>query len=312
MKVYSTLEEFKPLRYAVVTGGIFDGVHLGHQKILNRLNEVAKLTYGETVVYTFWPHPRRVITPNDAHLKLLHTYEERMEAMRGLGIQHLLHIPFTEEFSQMTCSDFISEVLVKKIGTKKLIIGHDHRFGKNREGTFAHLLEAAPLYHFEVEEIPAQDIQHIVISSSKIRKALETNQVEAAAQLLGHPYSLSGTVMHGQQLGAKIGFPTANIKVSSPDKLIPANGVYAVEVLHGKKRYKGMLNIGYRPTVNGTNLSIEVNIFNFNQNIYDQPLTISFLYFLREEKKFPSLEALISQLKIDYQTCLEKFQHETI
>jgi len=312
MKVYNALEEFKPLRYAVVTGGIFDGVHLGHQKILNRLNEASRQMNGETAVYTFWPHPRRILAPNGASLPLLHTREERIEAMRALGIQHLLHIPFTNEFSQLTYGDFISEVLVKKIGTKKLIIGHDHRFGKNREGTFAHLSEAAPKYGFETEEIPAQDIEHIVISSSKIRKALETHQPEIASRLLGRPYSLSGTVMRGQQLGAKIGFPTANIKVSSPDKLIPACGVYAAEAWHGEKKYKGMLNIGYRPTVNGKNLSVEVHIFNFSQNIYDQSLTVRFLHFLREEKKFPTLEALAEQLKIDSQICLEKFSHETI
>lgn len=299
MKIYHTLDDFARLDYAVVTSGTFDGVHLGHQKILSRLKEIAEKNSGETVVITFWPHPRLVLKPEDQSLKLLNTFEEKAGLLKEQGIHHLLRIPFTKEFSQITSLEFIKDILVDRIGTKKLVIGYDHRFGRNREGSFEELKLNGPKYGFDVEEIPRQEIDHLAVSSSKIRKALEEGDVVTAQHLLGQPYSITGRVVKGNRLGRVLGFPTANIDVDSHYKLIPAAGIYAVTVLHAAKRYKGMLYIGTRPTVEGAGPSIEVNIFDFDKDIYGEELTVNFEKLLRPDSKFKDLEALKNQLYKD-------------
>ena len=298
MKIYHGIEDFSRLDYAVVTSGTFDGVHLGHQKILSRLNEIASSQRGETVVITFWPHPRLVLKP-DTTLKLLNTFEEKAELLKAQGINHLVRIPFTKEFSQLTSEEFIIKILVETIGTKKLVIGYDHHFGKNREGSFEQLKLNGPKYGFEVEEISRQDVDHIGVSSTKIRKALEEGDIDTATHLLGNPYSLTGRVVSGDKLGRLLGFPTANIQIDTAFKLIPADGIYAVTVVYAHETFKGMLYIGNRPTINGVKQNIEVNIFDFNRDIYGDSLTIHFHSLIRLDIKFNDLEGLRTQLGLD-------------
>ncbi len=304
MKIYHGIDDFTRLDYAVVTSGTFDGVHVGHQKILNRLREIASRNHGETVVITFWPHPRLVLHPEDDTLKLLNTFEEKAELLKEQGIQHLVRIPFTKEFSQYTSEEFIQKILVETIGTKKLVIGYDHRFGHNREGSFEQLKINAPRYGFEVEEIPRQDVDHVGVSSSKVRKALEEGDIDTTTHFLARPYALTGRVVMGDKLGRLLGYPTANIEIDTKYKLIPADGIYAVTVLHEHTTYKGMLYIGNRPTVNGTKRNIEVNIFDFGKDIYGESLTLYFHKLIRGDAKFSDLEGLKVQLGIDKQDAL--------
>jgi riboflavin kinase/FMN adenylyltransferase len=299
MKVYYHPDDFSRLPFAVVTSGTFDGVHLGHQKILNRLKEIAREHQGETVVVTFWPHPRLVLHPEDTSLKLLNTFEEKAELLKQAGIDHLVRIPFTREFSHLSSEEFIIRILVQTIGTRKLVIGHDHRFGHNREGSFEELKKNAPRYGFEVEEIPPQDVHHITISSTKIRKALEQGDVETANLLLGRPYSLRGQVVKGDRLGRLIGFPTANINIDTHYKLIPADGVYAVTAQHAGKTFRGMMYIGLRPTVGGMHKTLEVNLFDFEQEIYGDELIVHFHARLRADNRFSDLDELRQQLILD-------------
>ncbi|WP_242929382.1 bifunctional riboflavin kinase/FAD synthetase [Pontibacter vulgaris] len=299
MQVIRRLEDFPVLSHAVVTSGTFDGVHVGHQKILGHVIERARQTNGQSVVITFWPHPRLVIFPEDNDLMLLSTIEERIEQLSGFGIDYLLIIPFTKEFSRMSSRSFITDILVKTIRTKLLIIGYDHRFGKNREGSFEHLKLHAGKYGFEVEEIPRQDVDDIGVSSTKIRKALETGDLNTATNYLGRYYTLTSEVEEGNKLGRTIGYPTANLKLPEQHKLIPAHGVYAVWVKVGEETLPGMMNIGVRPTVDGTRLTLEVHILNFNRNIYGQSITVAFVQQLRQEQKFSSLDALKDQLAKD-------------
>lgn len=231
MKVYRSLQELPTIPNAIVTQGTFDGVHLAHQAILNRLKELAKIHQGETVVMTFEPHPRMVLFPEDHGLHLLQTLDEKIASLEHAGVDHLLVLPFTKEFSRLTSLQFIRDIIVNTIKTKVLVIGYNHRFGKNREGTFEHLKEYASLYGFEIEEIPRQDVEAESVSSTRIRKALEFGEVQTAAKYLGRYYTLSGIVTEGNKFGRTIGFPTANIEVSHPVKLVPADGVYAVKVL---------------------------------------------------------------------------------
>jgi riboflavin kinase/FMN adenylyltransferase len=299
MRIYYSTDDFTKLTNAVVTSGTFDGVHLGHQKIISRLKEVAEKSGGETVVITFWPHPRLILKPEDTALKLLNTFEEKAELLKQQGIQHLLRIPFTKEFSQITSQEFITSIIVNIIGTKKLVIGYDHRFGNNREGSFEQLKISGPTYGIDVEEIERQDIDHVAVSSSKIRKALEVGNLETATHLLGRPYSISGQVVKGDKLGRVLGYPTANIDLDSRLKLIPADGIYAVTIQYEHSIFKGMLYIGNRPTVNGTKRAIEVNIFGFNKEIYGETLTVYLHQLIRSDSKFQDLEALKIQLHQD-------------
>jgi len=305
MKIYHSLEDFTRLPNAVVTSGTFDGVHVGHQKILHRLKEIASKNNGETVVITFWPHPQMVLHPENHSLKLLNTFEEKAALLKAEGIQHLLRIEFTKEFSHISSLDFIQKILVETIGTKKLVIGYDHRFGHNREGSFEQLKLNATNYGFDVEEISRQDVDHISVSSSKIRQALEKSDIETATHLLGKPYMLTGQIVQGDKLGRELGYPTANVEVDSRYKLIPADGIYAVNVKYENKIFKGMLYIGPRPTVNGTNQVIEVNIFDFNREIYGESITIYFHRYLRGDKKFDNLDLLKQQLHRDKEDALK-------
>lgn len=299
MKIYHGIDDFTKLDYAVVTSGTFDGVHVGHQKIFARIREITQRNNGESVVLTFWPHPRLVLHPEEESLKLLNTFEEKAALLKDQGIHHLVRIPFTKEFSQLTSEQFIRNILVETIGTKKLVIGYDHHFGKNREGSFEQLKQNGPKYGFEVEEIPRQDVDNVGVSSTKIRKALEEGDIETASHLLGKPYSLTGMVVSGDKLGRLMGYPTANIELDTKYKLIPMDGIYAVTIQHEHTTYKGMLYIGNRPTINGTKKNIEVNIFEFNKDIYGETLTIFIHKLIRPDKKFSDLEALQAELKKD-------------
>lgn len=299
MRVYRSLEEFLPLNYAVVTQGTFDGVHLGHQKILTQLKSRAESEGGETVLITFFPHPRMVLQPDDNSLKLLETIEEKISHLEALGIDHLLILPFTKEFSRLSAEEFVRDILINAIGTKLLVVGYDHRFGKNREGSFAELQELAPIYDFQVEEIAAEDIDAVTISSTKIRNSLLSGDLATANAYLGYPYRVEGKVVHGHKRGKGLGFPTANIQISAAYKLIPGDGVYAVGVKVAGKKYKGMANIGSQPTFQGRVHAFEVHIFDFSQEVYDEPIEVVFYLRLRNEMRFDSVEALRSQLEKD-------------
>jgi len=299
MKVYYQFNSLPVIKNAIVTQGTFDGVHAAHQVILKRLKQLAKLQNGETVVMTFDPHPRMVLYPNNHGLNLLHTLDEKIDALDKEGIDHLIVIPFTKEFSRLSSLQFIRDIIVNKIGVNTLVIGYDHRFGKNREGTFEHLKEFSGLYGFEVEEIPEQDIEEVAVSSTRIRKSLTEGNVQLANKYLGYKYAITGTVQQGKQLGRTIGFPTANMDINDPLKLIPADGVYAVQVVFNNNMYGGMLNAGYRPTVNGKTHSIEVHLFDFNQDIYNLQIEIRYVDKLRDEMKFDGLTELKNQLEKD-------------
>ncbi len=299
MKVYHSLSEFTALKNAAVTTGTFDGVHLGHKKILARLNNSAKAIQGESVLLTFFPHPRMVLQP-EIELKLLNTQAEKIELLRKTGLNHLIIHPFTKEFSRTTSLDFVRNILVEQVGAKKLVIGYDHHFGRNREGSFEHLKEYGPLYGFEVEEIPAQEVDDKTVSSTKIRRALAEGNMEQANEYLTYIFSLHGKIVKGEQNGHKMGYPTANLAVSENYKLIPGNGVYVIEAdTESGSIYKGMCNIGERPTFNGKSRSIEAHLFNFKGNLYDEEMEFRFLHKLRDEQKFTHVETLTNQLKED-------------
>ena len=299
MIIYEELSKFNIPDNPVVTIGTFDGVHLGHQKILERVCNIAETTNGTSVIITFWPHPRLVLYPKETDLKLLSTFKEKAKVLQDFGIDHLIKIPFTESFAKLTSQEFIVKILVKAVGTKKLVIGYDHRFGKDREGGFQHLVDNANNYGFEVEEIPRQEVANIGISSSKIRKALFEGEIESANEFLGRPYNISGQVITGDQIGRDMGFPTANILVNDQFKLIPSVGIYAVKVEISGEAFKGMLYIGSRPTLNRSRQSIEVNIFDFHKNIYDEKIDIFFYSQLRKDAKFKNLDQLKAQLEKD-------------
>lgn len=312
MKVYTDIIDFndpsqpgKEVKNPVVTTGTFDGVHLGHQKIISRLKDVAREVNGETVLLTFYPHPRMVLFPEDNDLKLINTQQEKIELLGHYGIDHLIIYPFTKEFSRLTSVEFVRNILVNRIKTKRLVIGYNHHFGRNREGSFEHLKEYGPLYGFEVEEIPAEDIDSIEISSTKIRAALLSGDVKKANKYLGHAFCMTGKVVDGKKIGREIGYPTANILIEDKYKLIPEDGVYAVKVRHDNRMYGGMLNIGKNPTVGGKHKTIEVNIFDFNKDIYGENATIYFIDRLRDEVKFKGLEELKHQLAKDKENSLK-------
>lgn len=299
MKLYYQLADFEPLKNAVVTSGTFDGVHVGHQRILSRLNEIAEKTGGESVVLTFWPHPRMVVSPDSNELKLLSTIDEKIVQLASYGVQHLLVLPFTREFSELSAEKYVQEILIDKIGTKTLVIGYDHRFGRNREGGFDYLKANQQRFGLNLEEIPRQEIDDLTVSSTKIRNALISGNVNLANHLLARPYSFTGIVVKGRQLGRQLGFPTANVQVREHYKLIPTNGVYAVKVLVRGEWLMGIMNIGNRPTVEGIGRTQEVHIFDFQEDIYGECLTVEIYAFIRPERKFESLDALKQQINND-------------
>ena len=305
MKVIEGIVKLNEPGYIVVTDGTFDGVHVGHQMILRRICELARHHGGKSAVITFWPHPRHVLGTAPSGLKLLSTWQEKEELLRKAGIDFLIKIPFTKEFSQLSGDTFIRQVLVDAIGTKKLVIGYDHKFGKNREGSFEYLKENAAQYGFELEEIPRQDIDHIGVSSTKIRKALMEGNIQHANEFLGYQYTIKGTVVKGDHIGTGLGFPTANLRIDEDFKLIPADGIYAVQVTYKNQLLDGMLYIGNRPTLASSPKTIEVNIFNFTESIYGESLSVSFAGLLRHDERFDSLETLKQQLHLDKQKATE-------
>ncbi|GAA4170248.1 bifunctional riboflavin kinase/FAD synthetase [Sphingobacterium ginsenosidimutans] len=315
MKIYRSLEDFSPVENAVVTIGTFDGVHIGHQKILVHLKEAAQKINGETILLTFFPHPRLIINPDDDSLRLINDIEEKVSQLSKVGIDHLIIIPFSRDFSNQTPEEYISNVLVGKLGTKKIVIGYDHHFGKDRKGTLGDLEQFASIFDYSVDEIPEQDINDIAVSSTRVREALIKGDIKTANLYLGYPFELTGTVIRGDQIGRTIGFPTANLQVHEPHKLIPAYGIYAVEVYiynhiqnitTGEYKEenpisiaKGMGYIGTRPTVDGMNRAIEISLFDFDQDIYGKTLRVKFLHFIRHDERFDSLEEMKAQIKAD-------------
>ena len=301
--------QFPPLTNAVVTSGTFDGVHVGHQRILARLREVAQAPNGgPAVVITYWPHPRLVLGPPLSHsapleLQLLNTLDERIEKLAAFGVEYLLIVPFTREFAEWTSEQYLQELLLKTVGARQLVIGYDHRFGKNREGGFDYLSRHAARYGLSVEEIPREDVDAVGVSSTRIRQALRAADMATANRYLGYHYPLTGRVVAGQQLGRTIGYPTANLELTEPLKLVPARGIYAVwAITAAGGRYAAMLSIGVRPTVGeGLAQTIEVNLLDFSANLYGQLLTLEFVAWLRAEEKYEGLEALKAQLARDAQ-----------
>lgn len=302
MKIYRSLEEFEGVKNPVVTIGTFDGVHIGHQRIIQKMKTEAARIDGETVLVTFDPHPRLVIHADSKNLKFINTRKKKFERLEKEGIDHLIVIPFTREFSKTTSQEFIKNIIVDKINAKKLIIGYDHHFGKNRLGDINELYDLGKKHGFTVARVSAQSVNRINVSSTKIRKALEEGKIRKANELLGYEYSITGTVVMGEKIGRKIGFPTANIDLQDEYKLITANGVYACRIEYGGEMYKGMGNIGVRPTVNHSDLTIEVHIFNFKKEIYGEEISIYFVDRIRDENKFDNLELLRQQLLKDRET----------
>ncbi len=290
----------------VLTVGTFDGVHEGHKSLISRVVVAAKKSNCRCIIVSFDPHPREVIQGSSYKIRLLTTLEERRQLLSELGVDILLVIPFDREFSLLTSQEFINDVIHKKIGVKEFIIGYDHQFGRNREGTIETVKKSGVELGFEVDVVEAHEIAEVTVSSTSVRNALEKDgNVDIAREFLGRPYRLTGMVTHGDKRGRTIGYPTANIHPEHPKKIIPANGVYAVNVCINDKKYRGMMNIGVRPTVSGEKeRRIEVNIFDFDANLYGYSITVEFIKWIREEKKFNSLDELKCQLAVDKQNCL--------
>ena len=300
MKVHTAIDQLPDFARSVVTIGTFDGVHLGHKKILKQLTASAEAIGGDSVLVTFYPHPKKIVMPGTP-LQLINTQDEKLELLAAEGISHVVIVPFSAEFAEQEPVSYIKNFLVDNFHPHTIIIGYDHRFGRDRAGDYKMLETSGKEYGFKVTEIPEKILEDVTISSTKIRNALLTGDVVTAAAFLGYDYFFTGVVNKGAQLGRTIGFPTANIEVANEDKLIPANGVYAVEAkIEGNTGWeKGMMNIGNRPTVGGGNRKIEVHLFDFSRDIYDQSITVRIFKKIRNEIKFPSLEALSTQLAED-------------
>ena len=299
MQVVTNLDSFTKPKNAIVTQGTFDGVHVGHKQILGNIVQLAKEQNGQSIIVTFHPHPRQVLFKDENNIKLLTTLEEKIDLFTEIGLDYLIILPFDEILSKMSAANFVRDILVEKIGVKTMVVGHDHRFGKNREGSFDDLKEYAEIYSFEIIEIAAHDINQAVVSSTKIRTSLVNGDIATATLFLNRYYSITGKVIDGKKLGKTIGYPTANIEVVNNDKLIPANGIYAVKIKHFDINYDGMLSIGNNPTIENAKWSIEVNIFDFDKTIYGDELTIYFIARMRDEVKFGDLNDLKMQLKVD-------------
>lgn len=307
MKVIHNYNNFPENIDTVATIGTFDGVHVGHRKILDQLFGEAKKKNLKSVLLTFFPHPRMVIQADNS-IKLINTIDERIEILSKTELDYLVIQPFDKAFSNLSAFDFVRNVLINKLNIQELVIGYDHRFGKNREGDFEQLTELSHTFDFNIKEIEAQDINNINVSSTKIRTSLKNGDTKTANDFLTTPFFINGQVVKGQQLGNTIGFPTANIKIPETYKLIPKNGAYVIKAIHHKIVYYGMLNIGNRPTVNGKDKTIEAHLFNFDLDIYDDEIKIEFLDFLRDETKFYSVEDLKEQLHKDKKASLKIIQ----
>jgi riboflavin kinase / FMN adenylyltransferase len=305
MRIFDYPFDIQRFKNAVVSVGTFDGVHMGHQQIILKMREIAAEFQGETSLVTFWPHPRLVVSNNPEEVKLLNTIQEKNELLDYFGLENLVVIPFNKDLAGMDPTSFIKKIIVDEIKAKQCVIGYDHRFGHKREGSFLSLKEKAHVYGYKLTEVGPVEIEGVAVSSSKIRNALLSGNIRLANQFLGYQYPLSGIIKKGLKLGHDIGYPTANIEVPDHQKLIPSDGVYAVKVVFSGIEYGGMLNIGNNPTVSGKGHSIEVHIFDFNQNIYDSELKINFVDRLRDEIKFPGLEELKKQLDTDKDNSLK-------
>jgi riboflavin kinase/FMN adenylyltransferase len=306
LKIYHDLKQFKSTKKTIVTLGTFDGVHLGHRKIIDRLVNESKTNGFESVVLTFFPHPRMVIQ-EDKQIKLLNTMEEKATLLEDLGLDHLIVHPFDKKFSRLTALEFIEEILISQLNVAKIITGHDHRFGRNRTANIDDLIRYGSEFGFEVAQISAQEIEEVSVSSTKIRKALFDGNIKLANNYLTKPYFITGKVTHGKGIGRTIGYPTANIHIDQTYKLVPKNGVYVVSSLFEGQTIRGMMNIGINPTVEGIDQSLEVFFFDFEQNLYHQYLPVFFHEYVREEKKFENLDALKLQLAQDEIFCKNFF-----
>ena len=302
MKRFNNINEFNCKKSTIITIGTFDGVHLGHQKILKKLNVEAENNGLESSVLTFFPHPRTVLNP-DSSLKLINTIEERISLFEKSKIDNLIVHPFTKEFSELDSEDYVKNILVDQLKAKIVLIGYDHKFGKNRTADINNLKEYGIKYNFEVIEIKAEEINDIAISSTKIRNSIEEGDIQLTNSYLGYEFSFFGKVVKGNSIGKTLGFPTANIKIGTDLKLIPKNGVYLISTIINQKIIFGMMNIGIKPTTNENTKSIEVNLFDFDQDLYDTNITIYIKQFLREEIKFDSLNELKLQIEKDKITC---------
>lgn len=301
MQVHYNIEELPVFRNAVITIGTFDGVHMGHRQVLDRLKAEATINDGESVVITFHPHPRKVISSTILGIRLINTLDEKIELLRQLAIDHLVIVPFTDAFANRPAEDYIQNFLVAKFHPHTIIIGYDHRFGRDRSGDYRLLEKKAAIYNYQLKEIPKHILENISISSTNIRQAILHNDIATADKLLGYEFFFSGTVVHGDKLGRKLGYPTANLKIDDEEKITPGNGIYAVyaQPEGAGQRLKGMMSIGFRPTVDGKKRVIEVNIFDFDKEIYDQKLKVFVKKYLREEVKFDGLDALVKQIDQD-------------
>jgi riboflavin kinase/FMN adenylyltransferase len=301
MRIHRDLTHLPALRRAVITIGTFDGVHSGHRYIIQQLQETAAACDGETVIITFDPHPREVLQPGGAPVKLLTTLEEKIELLAKEGIDHLVIVPFTREFSELSARAYLEDFLIEKFNPHTIIIGYDHRFGHNREGGLELLEAEQNRYGFQLVEIPQQVVHDLAVSSTKIRKSLQDGNIQLANELLGYYYFLEGTVIHGDKMGRQLGYPTANIELPDPRKLIPAQGIYAIKVYLDKQPspLNGVMSIGTRPTFNGVDLRLEAHIFDFSQEIYDRLLRVEIISYIRANLKFDNIQDLIDQMDKD-------------
>lgn len=303
MQVHRNIDQLPPFRKAVITIGTFDGVHQGHRQVIERLRQEAADIGGESVIITFHPHPRKVVSSAILGIRLINTLEEKIELLEGLGVDHLVIVPFTEAFANQEAEDYIRQFLVEKFSPHTIIIGYDHRFGRDRRGDYRLLERYAPEYGYQLGEIPKHILDHISISSTNIREAILHNDTETANKLLGYDFFLSGQVVHGDKLGRELGYPTANLRTANEEKILPGNGIYAVyaelDDEQPRRRFRGMMSIGFRPTVDGKKRVVEVNLFDFAEDIYDRSLRVYVKQYLREEVRFANLEELVKQIDQD-------------
>ena len=302
MRIFRDLIDLAEFKNSVVTIGTFDGVHLGHQKILNKLKNEANDINGESLLFNFYPHPRMVIFPESHNLKLIQTIDEKIESLREFGLDNLIIYPFTKEFSRLTAFEFVRDILVDKLKVKKLVIGYDHQFGRNREGDIEFLRETANIFDFEVIEISAEEIDEVNVSSTKIRNSIMDGNIARANEFMGKPFQVQGKVVQGKKLGREIGYPTINLQLNNEHKIMPLDGVYAVQVYIAGSKHFGMMNIGINPTINvpyKEEKKYEVHLFDFDQNLYDENVIVLFRKFIREEKTFDNLDALKLQIQAD-------------
>lgn len=301
MQVHYDIEQLPVFRNAIITIGTFDGVHMGHRQIIDKLKTEAKSQNGETVIITFHPHPRKVVSSAILGIRLINTLTERIDLLAQLGIDHLVVVPFTDAFANQSAEDYIKDFLVDKFHPHSIIIGYDHRFGRDRMGDYRLLEKKAVEYNYHLKEIPKHIQENISISSTNIRQAILHNDIATADKLLGYDFFFSGKVIHGDKLGRKLGYPTANLKINDEEKIIPGNGIYAVYAQPEgySEKLKGMMSIGFRPTVDGKKRVVEVNIFDFDKEIYDQTLKVFVKKYLREEVKFNGLDELVKQIDQD-------------